>query len=164
MHLLVSHEHGTHYSAMDTHDYKCEEWWEKCEELNKMNHIHPRSQAAVIYNMYQHKNAQSNYPSILFQPWIPVWSHLPLWLGIITWRQGGMSIHSWPQHLHSISGHVKNYVMPNSYNVYFTQFYINCQLSFPINRCRTHVFAPKAAALFSQTVTAVLSSKPGNTK
>jgi hypothetical protein len=25
--------------------------------------------------MHQHKNTKSNYPSILFQPWIPVWSH-----------------------------------------------------------------------------------------
>ena len=62
----------THYSAINTQDFRCEEWWEKGAELNKMKHIHPRSQAAVTHNMHQHKNTQSNYPSILFQLWIPV--------------------------------------------------------------------------------------------
>jgi hypothetical protein len=56
-------------------DCKSEEWWKIYAELNKMKHNRPRSQAAVTHKMHQHKNTQSNYPTILVQSWIPVWSH-----------------------------------------------------------------------------------------
>jgi hypothetical protein len=72
--LQFRFKHGpifTHYSAINTQDFRCEEWREKCTEQDE-THSSKVTGSSHPSNMHQHKNTKSNYPSILFQPWIPV--------------------------------------------------------------------------------------------